>query len=201
MRSDGTVHVSAQSAPGAQPSLAIPSTRALRRCRITVDTKVFAGNKILDGNTHPRATSSTTTTRRWAPRPSTLRDGFTSPTPMDRRGIARDYQGCRVGSPQSNGHGTGDRGARRNVPCAHARRLLGCGLSRPRRYRFGDYRTRGVTSQFGKCGRKIPYPTDTYTRTERVAAGELADAEAITRRLLRHFFDAVTGFGGFDPWG
>lgn len=59
---------------------------------------------------------------------------------------------------------------------------------------------RGATSQFGRYGRRFPYPTDEYARTERVAAGELSEAEAVARRLLRHFFDAVTGFEGFDPW-
>ena len=44
------------------------------------------------------------------------------------------------------------------------------------------------------------YPTDRYTRTERVAAKQLLDAAEITRQLLQDFFDASTGTEGWSPW-
>jgi hypothetical protein len=45
-----------------------------------------------------------------------------------------------------------------------------------------------------------PYNAPTYPRTERVAAAELADPQAVARRMLRHLFEATTGQDEFDPF-
>jgi schlafen family protein len=45
-----------------------------------------------------------------------------------------------------------------------------------------------------------PYPVDGYTRTLRVAAGELEDPADVGQRLLGHFFEATTGIDGYNPW-
>lgn len=45
-----------------------------------------------------------------------------------------------------------------------------------------------------------PYPVDTYSRTDRVAAAELRTAPDLSQRLLRHFFEASTGIDGYNPW-
>lgn len=44
------------------------------------------------------------------------------------------------------------------------------------------------------------YPTDAYTRTERIAAGEMAQPAEVAQRLLRHFFEATTGYDTYDAW-
>jgi hypothetical protein len=44
------------------------------------------------------------------------------------------------------------------------------------------------------------YNADAYSRTERVAAAEMIDAEQLARRQLRHLFEATTGRDDFDPF-
>lgn len=45
-----------------------------------------------------------------------------------------------------------------------------------------------------------PFTADGFTRTARVSAAALADAEARTRDLLGRFFEASTGVDRFDPF-
>jgi len=40
---------------------------------------------------------------------------------------------------------------------------------------------------------------DTYSRTDRLAAGELKNAPPLAQSLLRHFFEATTGNRGLQP--
>jgi hypothetical protein len=44
------------------------------------------------------------------------------------------------------------------------------------------------------------YNADSYPRTERVAAGELVDPEAVTLRMLRHLLEVSTGVDGYNPF-
>jgi len=44
------------------------------------------------------------------------------------------------------------------------------------------------------------YPAADYSRTERLAAGELASADGVSLGLLRHLFAATTGIEGWDPY-
>jgi hypothetical protein len=44
------------------------------------------------------------------------------------------------------------------------------------------------------------YPSDRFTRTDRVAAGQLKAADVVAYGLLRDLFDAATGIEGWNPW-
>jgi len=44
------------------------------------------------------------------------------------------------------------------------------------------------------------YSTPAFTRTARLAAGELQEAEDVARTFLRHLYEATTGIDGFDPF-
>jgi hypothetical protein len=44
------------------------------------------------------------------------------------------------------------------------------------------------------------YSAPAFTRTARIAAAELQDAEGVTRSLLRHFYEASSGIDGYDPF-
>lgn len=45
-----------------------------------------------------------------------------------------------------------------------------------------------------------PYPSERFTRTDRVAAGQLKDADVVAQGLLHDLFDATTGIEGWSPW-
>jgi len=61
---------------------------------------------------------------------------------------------------------------------------------------------KGARSERGSRGFDSgpPYPTDRFTRTERVAAGQLKDADVVAYELLHDLFDATTGIEGWNPW-
>jgi hypothetical protein len=61
---------------------------------------------------------------------------------------------------------------------------------------------KGARSERGSRGFDSgpPYPTDRFTRTERVAAGQLKDADIVAYELLHDLFDATTGIEGWNPW-
>jgi hypothetical protein len=44
------------------------------------------------------------------------------------------------------------------------------------------------------------YPSDRFTRTDRVAAGQLKNADVVAYELLHDLFDATTGQEGWNPW-
>jgi hypothetical protein len=48
--------------------------------------------------------------------------------------------------------------------------------------------------------RDFHYSSDAFTRTERVAAGELAEPSVVTHRLLRNFYEATTGIIDCNPF-
>jgi hypothetical protein len=49
-------------------------------------------------------------------------------------------------------------------------------------------------------GSGAPYPTDRFTRADRVAVGQLKDADVVAQGLLHDLFDATTGIEGWNPW-
>jgi hypothetical protein len=49
-------------------------------------------------------------------------------------------------------------------------------------------------------GSGSPYPIDRFTRTDRIAAGQLKDADLVAQGLLHDLFDATTGIEGWNPW-
>jgi hypothetical protein len=46
----------------------------------------------------------------------------------------------------------------------------------------------------------LSYTTNRFTRTDRVAAGQLKNADVVAYGLLHDLFDATTGIEGWNPW-